>query len=445
MDAVPESSAGSLPLASAPSSPRRMFVLLFLASLLAQALIYGALTRRPVIRSDGVGYYAYLPAVFQDRDASLKTLEQREIPHAIPRFTGVNEIDGRYVIKYPVGEAILLFPFFLGSWLIAAVAGVTSAFGWPYQAGAALSGAFYFAAGGAITWAFVRERFGERLATLALVLTVFGTNLFHYATYDAIFSHVYSFFLTATLLWVSRDLAGNASAREWSATGLAVGLIVMTRPTNALFALFVLVPWVERTGSLRAAAKRVAERFRFVLLAGAAALLPLALQIAYWRAATGRLFVYAYAKEGFDFLHPRITEVLFSIEKGTFVWMPLTLVAVFGLFAGRKKLGLYFPALLCFGALNVWMIAAWHDWAYGGSLGTRPFVEASPLFALALAAAFSSAEEHATRARWLFRLSIACAVYTCLMAVGYWTRTIPEGRATTAHIVKGLTLAWLRR
>jgi hypothetical protein len=155
--------------------------------------------------------------------------------------------------------------------------------------------------------------------------------------------------------------------------------------------------------------------------------------------------VYAYAKEGFDFLRPRIMQVLFSVEKGTFVWVPLTLVAVFGLFAGRKKLGLYFPALLCFGVANIWVIASWHDWGYGGSLGTRPFVEASPLFALALAAAFWSTEAQPVRARWLGRASTACAVFTSLMAVGYWTRAIPERQATTEHIVNGLTLAWLRR
>ncbi|HEY3501096.1 MAG TPA: hypothetical protein VGK73_40660 [Polyangiaceae bacterium] len=420
-------------------------MLLLLASLLAQAIIYGALTRRKVIRSDGVGYYSYLPALVQDRDPSFRTLERREFPQGIPSWTGINGAGGRYVVKYPVGEAILLTPFFLLAWAIAALGGVASAFGWPYQAAAALSGAVYFAAGGAITWALVRERFGPKLASVALAFTVFGTNLFHYASYDAVFSHVYSFFLTATLLWLSRDLANATDWRPWCAIGFVGGLIVMTRPTNVLFAIFVAGHWLEVTGSLREGLRRLARRARYVVAAGAAALVPVAFQLAYWKAASGSWIFYSYTNEKFYFLSPKVLQVLFSVQKGTFVYMPLALIALYGAFAARRKLAGYYPALFWFGLANIWLIASWHNWAYGGSFGTRPFVEASPLFALALAGAFWSAGERLARPRWLTRLALACATYTFVLMIGYWTRTLPEAGAEPRHIANSLTLAWLRR
>lgn len=40
---------------------------------------------------------------------------------------------------------------------------------------------------------------------LSLIVTLFGTNLFHYATFDASYSHVYSFFLFATFLYLSAE------------------------------------------------------------------------------------------------------------------------------------------------------------------------------------------------------------------------------------------------
>ena len=106
---------------------------------------------------------------------------------------------------------------------------------------------------------------------------------------------------------------------------LVGGLIVMTRPTNALFAIFVLGHWLAVSGSLREAVKRLARRAPHLAAAAAAALLPLAVQMAYWKAASGRFWLYAYGDEKFDFLRPKLFAVLLSVEKGTFVYVPLGL------------------------------------------------------------------------------------------------------------------------
>src|SRR5688572_30044952 len=107
--AVPSPGAGQSE--TARRFPWRLFWLLLAASLAAQALIYGVITGKPVIRSDGLGYYLYLPAALIHHDLTLETLVQQEFPEGVPGGC-VNTVAGRRVIKYPLGEALLQLPFF---------------------------------------------------------------------------------------------------------------------------------------------------------------------------------------------------------------------------------------------------------------------------------------------------------------------------------------------
>ena len=77
---VPATGAGQ-PV-TAGRFPWRLLWLLLAASLLVQALIYGVITTKPVIRSDGVGYYLYLPAALIHRDLTLETVVRQEFPDA---------------------------------------------------------------------------------------------------------------------------------------------------------------------------------------------------------------------------------------------------------------------------------------------------------------------------------------------------------------------------
>lgn len=419
-----------------------MFWLLFGLSLGFQALIYGVITSKPVIRSDGVGYYLYLPAAFVHHDLALETMEQREFPGGLPVSTGAVRVDGHYLIKYPLGEALLQAPFFLVAHGVAKVLGQTSVFAWPYQCAAAVAGAFYFAWGGCWLWRLLRGTFSPRVSALALGFTIFGTNLLHYATYDAGFSHAYSFFLFAALLVLSRRLP-TASAATWLGAGLLTGLIVVTRPTNMLFLLFVLADWTTDAGSWQVALSRFREKLREFGVALVGAIVPVGLQMAYWKSVSGHWVVYAYGEEGFNFAHPALGRVLFSVEKGWFVYVPLAALALVGWIVARRMLARWFPAFLVFTALNLWVIASWHDWGYGGSFATRPLVESSPLLALGLAGAFWRAENSPSANRVVLGVASVCTTYTFLLMLGYWLKTLPFSQATGADIVNSLTLQWL--
>src|SRR6478752_5252153 len=65
---------GDGPPVAARRFPGRLFCFLLAASLAMQALIYGVITAKPVIRSDGVGYYLYLPAALIHGDLTLESV-----------------------------------------------------------------------------------------------------------------------------------------------------------------------------------------------------------------------------------------------------------------------------------------------------------------------------------------------------------------------------------
>ena len=69
-----------------------------------------------IISSDGLGYYAYLPAMLIDHDVTYNKVTERE-----KKILGYNRYEPGYLVKsgnrvvnkYFAGEALLLLPFFL--------------------------------------------------------------------------------------------------------------------------------------------------------------------------------------------------------------------------------------------------------------------------------------------------------------------------------------------
>ena len=102
--------------------------LLFVAVCAAASFswIYGSrLAAGPPIRSDGMGYYLYLPAVMLDRDVTLERTAERSFAGRTWEMEGVRRVAprDRYLDKYPLGEAIMLVPFFVLGDVVARVLG----------------------------------------------------------------------------------------------------------------------------------------------------------------------------------------------------------------------------------------------------------------------------------------------------------------------------------
>ena len=402
---------------------------------MAFASVYGAgLTYNGdgPIRSDGVGYYVYLPAVLLHHEVSMERTADRSFDGDPTNIPGVHRPSShdRPLDQFGIGEAVMIAPFFGVGHLLALIARAPrDGFSWPYQAAAAAAGLVYVLIGLVVLASVLRRWFGRETVLLTLLATTFGTSLFHYATYDSVFSHAFSFALVAVVLWLTMELSDRPRALTAAGLAASVGLLALVRPTNLDVLVFCSLYGVRHLRDLGGRLDSLARHPGLVALGGGVFLLVATPQIAYWHAITGQLVANGYVGEHLDLLRPHLVEVLFSVRKGLFFWTPLLLLAVAGVpFLRRFAPGLFVPTI-AYLAVHTWIVASWSTWWYGGSFGMRPFVEALPILAMPLAALLAAATS--VRARRLVLIGVTATTLLAVHAmIAYWTKAVPLDETT---------------
>ncbi|WP_126546699.1 hypothetical protein [Hymenobacter amundsenii] len=398
------------PVSMAPAlgaaGPRRLYSLLavvVLALLMVQARLWAPYwdTRnvQAILTWDAMGYYLYLPAKFIYHD--LRYL--RFVPDIMREYSPSGSFyqafaapgltDGTMVMKYPIGVALLQLPFFwLGHWAAALWHYPQDGFSAPYQVAIAFGGLAYGVLGLAVLRRVLGLYFADGVVAATLVLVALGTNYFQYAVFDAAMAHTYGFTLYAFLLWLTAKWHRAPSRAAAAGIGLVLGLLVLTRPTEAVAALLPVFWGVGSVAALRAKLALLRQRWPDVLLllaCGALALLP---QLLYWKAMTGSFIVYSYQEQTFSLLHPHLREVLISFKKGWLVYTPLALLLPLGWLALLRQYRAVAVPVLLYALVNLWIVSAWDIWWYGGSFGQRALVASyaplSLVWAALLAAVF---------------------------------------------------------
>ena len=223
--------------------------------------------------------------------------------------------------------------------------------------------------------------FDDRPVAIGLVLWCLATNLVQYISVDSALSHAFIFplyilVIYTTFRWHQRPSFGWALL-----TGLIIGLATICRPTEAIMLLIPLLWGTHTREAARAKWAKVranALHVGAIILGGVAGILP---QLIYWKTITGS-FVYNVGSK-WQFLNPNF-QVLFGFTNGWFIYTPITIIFVLGLWYIRQ-----FPfrrSFITFCLLNIWIITAWSDWKYGATYSTRALVQSYPVFAFAIIA-----------------------------------------------------------
>jgi hypothetical protein len=393
------------------------------------------------IRADAVGYYIYLPAAFLDRDVSLvRTVDRSFDGKAKNAHSDLRRVDHGYLGPHQIGEAIMLVPFFAVGHVIAVASGERrDGFSWPYQASAAAGGLLYGVIGLALLGSFLRSWFDRTIVAATLLALTFGTNLFHYLTFDAVYSHAFSFATVAFVLWSTMRLADRPSAPRALTLGLGIGLAATIRPTNLVVALFPLLVYVRSWSDAKGRATALVAHPRMLVACACGFLTPVVLQLLYWHHLTGHFVVNAYdADPRLELAHPHVLAVAFSVRKGLLFWTPLVALG----FAGLPLLRSRAPALLIATpvvlAAYFWLMASWSEWWYGGSFGQRAFVDSLPLLGIGIAALFAWARA----GRALLPVALATVVMTGLALHGmlaYWRGNVPFDGTTWRIYLESFT------
>lgn len=405
----------------------------------------------PKVYSDGFGYYLYLPATFIYQDYTFSFIEGWEHPFELVRAAG------GLVDKYAIGTSILESPFFLSAHFICVIkdflTGSQSATGYSnlYQYFVLFGGVFYWIIGTFFLYKLLTEygKFSKKISVCTCLLITYGTNVFHYASYDACFSHVYSYTLFILFLyylfWYEDPVRHTRNTLFHTCIfGFLAGMIFLVRNTNILFVLTYCLYSVRNFQSLKNRFLEIITPKRAfpIIVTGFITLTP---QLLYWHTATGHWFIKSYGDEPFYFLSPEILNFLFSIRKGLFFWSPVLFVALIGMFCSRKKGVLsnmpfdnITVGLNAFLVVIIYVSSAWWSWWYGGSFGCRVSVDFMCVFAIYIAYALTWICHNSNKVLecFLYTYLSLCVIWNVSLMLGYWYHLIPSDETTWSEILQ---------
>jgi hypothetical protein len=383
--------------------PRRQWLLLvclFLVSL-------PAVTPR-IYSSDEIQYFAFLRSVWFDHDLSFENEYQYFYDRGIARSDGFHETflertteTGRRLNFGTVGCAILWSPFYLAGDVAARASGApVDGFSKPYVAAVAYGSAVYgFLALVLAVLCAHRLGFNGVVAAAAVWL---GTPLFFYVYVAPPFSHACSAFGVALFTYVWLRVRDGWSTRGLIALGAAGALMAMVREQDAFFAAGPALDflwsgfartrpsdvWEFETGWLARRGLGGGGKLAGVVAAAvafAAVFLP---QAATYLILNGHLGPHSSVAHKMNWMAPHALQVLFSPAHGFFVWTPLALVALAGLFflppdRRKKQVGV---CLLLMVALQIYVGGSVESWTVAGAFGQRRFIALTAAMVIGYAA-----------------------------------------------------------
>jgi len=339
-----------------------------------------------VIKSDGTGYYEYLPSLFIHHD-----LVRKDVPvqadtaglyqriNSIQSYVGFGDFK---VNKYACGTALLQLPFFAAASVLTDREGNDhDGYQAPFQKAVFIATLFYLFLG----IVFLRKllelyRVNEHLITFMQLLLVLGTGVTNYTTYDACFSHIYSLFAITAFLYFTKHYFDSRNLNQFIFACLFAGLVVILRQVNVLivlFAPFLAGSWQNLRQGVILPFKKPGKLFSGILAFTGMVFI----QCLLWYLQTGKFFVYSYQGESFDFTKPHIAEILFSFQKGLFIYAPVLIFSLLGLiWLLFKKKYLMVTTWALFFLLITYILSSWHSWYYGASFGLRAYIDFYPVF-----------------------------------------------------------------
>ncbi len=370
-------------------------------------------------RSEGViiwdikSYYAYLPATLIYNDLSFEFMDDGsgKFSKWIWPFESPS---GKKAIRASMGMSILYSPFFLVGHLVALLTNYEAdGYSRPYHVALNFSAMFYLWLGLLCLARVLRRFFSDNIVAFTLFAVVIGTNLFYYTTREAPMSHSFGFSLFAIFLWLTVRFYEKPSIKRIIHAGLIAGLIALVRPTNIIILLVFFLWGISSFSDFKDRVMFFLKKYYWVLIMAAVFILVWIPQFIYWYSISGKIFYFTYGEKGdsFFFQNPQIFNILFSYKKGWLVYTPIMILAFIGLFYTPKRVPGALLPIAVFKIVNIYILASWWSWWFGGGFGLRAFVESYALMALPMACMIDYAYKQKKALR-----SIIIGVFVLLIA-----------------------------
>lgn len=331
------------------------------------------------ITADGIGYYDYLPAVFIHNDlvrynkpATDSLLYQRINNQAA--YVTYNQYK---VNKYPVGTAVLQWPFFFAAYLTTPNDGnLNDGYQEPYQKAAFYSVLFYLF----LSMVFFKKLLLlYQLKTISIrigqLLMVFSTPILNYVNFDGAFSHVYSLFAITAFSFYAKSYFDENQRSHLFKAAVFLGLVIILRQIN-IITLAALPFLAGSPDSLKRGFLSFIKKPTLIAVSLMLVVSVFSIQSIVWFLQTGTFLLYSYQGESFNFDNPMFLSILFSYKKGLFVYTPIMAMAIIStiIFMVRKQY-FHFITFLSFFAFLTYVLSSWSAWFYGCSYGLRAYID----------------------------------------------------------------------
>ncbi len=348
--------------------------------------------QRYTIQSDGSGYYAYLPQLFIYEDQPnfifLEGIWKKYNTAQFFEAIGVDFANKKGTDKYFIGTAVCISPFFLINHTINKIVyGKGDGYSKSYQFSVSVAALFYWLLG-IIGLIKLLQKFKISNFTISIVVAFIslGTSLNFYTSHFPSFSHVYSFCIITWFLLICKLWVDTKKEKYIIWIGFLAGMIFIIRPTNS-FVILLIPFFFSNWKEFKIRIIETLKIYKLHLILSALLFLTLGfLQLLNVHSQTGIWSFNTYSGEHFDFLFkPKWKEVLFSYEKGFFVYAPIMLLLIPAMIFGFKNRKYFMLGWTLVFFFLVYISSSWWCWWYGGGLGMRPFVDFTGFLILPIA------------------------------------------------------------
>jgi hypothetical protein len=335
------------------------------------------------VTTDGVIYFTQLRSAIFDRDldvaAEFAFLQQPARPsHVVP--IGPTFV---WLPLYATVAAIDALGRALGLWAAPADAvgvGLTL----PYIRAALVSSFVVGAVGLVVIHRRLRQEFAAGVTLSATLLLFLATPLVWYMVYEPSMTHAASFGFVA-LFVVAADRETSPAIGRWRAMvlGALLGLAFMTRPQEAVFALFPATLLLMGPGDMP---RKLRACGRLALWSFLGALPCLVAQAVHsWVLLRREPFTLAGDNGYLSLLDSHWADTLWSSWHGFFSWTPIAYLAFIALFFYALRNRRWAIAAVLIVIVMAWVNGATADWAAGWSFGGRRFTSVLVVLAPGLA------------------------------------------------------------